>query len=359
MAEETIFLSLSGTGTTQIEGDDIAADQDDNQIVYVSDGGTTSGTVEFAFWGKDTPTEPGAGPGGDDVFIFDLSAFDDNFDIVVKSMDAGDSFQFTNWDSWTPPAPGETAHTFVYTGSDGLSHTVTIDAQSTNGAAGVDVVQVMCFAGGTGIGTPLGEVPVEMLQAGDLVTCGDGRSRAIRWIGSRRLGQAELLAHPELRPVRLKAGAMGGGLPRRDLDLSPQHRVKLSDDRAELLFGSVNVLVAADHLRNEHNIRRVNDCATVTYYHILLDGHHTVLAEGQACETMLLAGAGAHALTGAQRNEIAALCPDRPKARGDGATCYPALRRFEAECLLDGWQPKPVRPAPLAALTSSASGRAD
>ncbi|WP_424830712.1 Hint domain-containing protein [Ruegeria sp.] len=80
----------------------------------------------------------------------------------------------------------------------------------------VDTV-VPCFTSGTQIATPGGLRAIETLSVGDEVLTLDHGTQRIRWIGARALGVAELIQNPKLRPIRIKAGALGCGLPRRDL----------------------------------------------------------------------------------------------------------------------------------------------
>ncbi len=344
MAIETLTIPLGSEADdgvyegSKIRGDDILdeldnddSDIDDRQIVTVTDGGDLSGTYSFEKWGKGTPTVDGDGRGGSDEFHFDLSGFDDDFSIAVKSMDQDDCFIFTGFDSYSET---DGVYTFFYTGTDGQPHQVTIDPVSTNGSFGTAKV-VVCFAQGSLIGTPHGEVPIEDLVEGDFVSCGDGQARAIRWIGQRSLTQAELKSHPMLRPIVLSAGALGDGRPTEELRLSPQHRVILQDWRAELYFGSHEVLVSAKSLVNDATIRTDVTCDGVRYYHILLDGHHTVFANGLECETLMPFEMAQAALSGAAREEIALLFPDIvTDIAAFGPTYQTTLKPYEVATLL-------------------------
>ncbi len=86
-------------------------------------------------------------------------------------------------------------------------------------------------------------------------------------------------------PIRIKANALGKGLPKRDLLVSPQHRILVSDWRAELMFGVSEVLVAAKHLVNDRDIRVATDLDEFEYYHILFESHQTVFSEGLPSES--------------------------------------------------------------------------
>lgn len=136
------------------------------------------------------------------------------------------------------------------------------------------VLQV-CFMPGTLIATPAGSRAVEALAIGDLVTTSEGRHQPVRWVG--RQSVAPLFADELTLPVRVRAGALGDNLPQRDLLVSPDH--------ALLVEG---VLAHAGALVNGVSILRERQVpAMFTYYHIELDDHSLVLAEGAPAETFI------------------------------------------------------------------------
>lgn len=136
----------------------------------------------------------------------------------------------------------------------------------------------VCFLSGTAIATPEGEAAVETLAIGDEILTGDGRVVPVKWIGrqtvSTRFGPAE-----RLMPVRILAGALGDGLPRRDLTLTADH--------ALLIDG---VLVNAGALVNGSTVVQVPLAEfgkTYTVYHVETDAHDIILAEGAPTETYI------------------------------------------------------------------------
>ena len=138
--------------------------------------------------------------------------------------------------------------------------------------------QPPCFARGTLIATPSGERPVESLEEGDLVRLARGGGAAVRWVGRRRL-KLDGAARPELqRPIRIVAGALGGGLPTRDLVVSPDHALFLD-----------GVLVPAGLLVDGARIRQ-EDVETIEYFHVELASHDVILAEGAPAESYLDTG---------------------------------------------------------------------
>ncbi|WP_370048846.1 Hint domain-containing protein [Salipiger sp.] len=192
-----------------------------------------------------------------------------------------------------------------YGSQDGIGN----DAQLTD-SNGV----VMCFARGTRIATPRGEVAVEDLREGDLVCTLDSGDQPLRFIGRRVLGADDLAHAPQLNPMRIRAGALGQGLPLRDLVVSPQHRLLLRSRIAERMCGTSEVLVAARQLRHLKGIAQVA-VEQVAYYHLLFDRHEIVLAEGAPAESLYLGDRSLSGLPEALRAELHALCPDLARLR--------------------------------------------
>ena len=139
-----------------------------------------------------------------------------------------------------------------------------------------------CFAAGTRILTPNGEVAVEDLEAGDAVlTAREGFETiaTIIWTGQRTIDLARHAMPEKARPVRILAGAFAPGLPERDLLLSPDHALFIDGHLIEAKTLVNGVTVIAD-----------NTIRHVTYHHIELARHDVVLAEGLPAETYLASG---------------------------------------------------------------------
>ena len=156
-----------------------------------------------------------------------------------------------------------------------------------------------CFVSGSRIATPSGPRAIEGLKAGDLVETMDHGAQPIRWIG-----QSTVLGLGSLASVRIKRGALGGGLPLRDLSVSQQHRMLMRSPIAARMTGQADVLVAAKALEPLNGIDIVQDAAPVTYVHMLFDQHEIIMAEGAATES-LLPRAQALALLGADNTKAA------------------------------------------------------
>ena len=193
---------------------------------------------------------------------------------------------------------------------------------------------VICFTPGTLLRTPDGEVPVEDLCEGDRIDTRDSGAQEIVWIGRRRMSGARLYAMPELRPVRIRAGALGQGDPQPDLVVSPRHRVLVTGDVARALFNTDEVLVAADDLINDATIARDHGLHSVEYVHLLLPRHHVVWANGVETESFHPASTNLETVEPVQRARLSAIIPgieDNPRCYGDAARRE--LTRSEAAIL--------------------------
>ena len=143
-----------------------------------------------------------------------------------------------------------------------------------------------CFVAGTLIDTPSGPVAIENLQKGQLVTTLEG-ARRILWIGGTKI-RLDGVDVDHFRPVRFSSGSLGPGTPNSDVLLSQQHRVHYASAHNELLFGVSGLFIPAKFLVNDRDIAIDTNLDEVAYFHILLDGHHVVCANGMHAETLLL-----------------------------------------------------------------------
>ncbi|MDB5665293.1 Hint domain-containing protein [Cypionkella sp.] len=180
---------------------------------------------------------------------------------------------------------------------------------TTTITAGGAVPFVPCFTAGTMILTRSGEVAVEDLRVGDLVLTVDNGFRPIRWIGRRRLSPRQLELSPQLRPIRIEAGALGNDLPVRPLTVSPQHRCLIRSEIARRISGEREVLVAAKHLLSVDGVSIVDDGTPVTYVHLLLDAHELLISEGTPTESFFVGPMAMSGVSASDRLEIMSLFP--------------------------------------------------
>jgi hypothetical protein len=133
---------------------------------------------------------------------------------------------------------------------------------------------VICYLRGTMILTPAGEVPVETLRIGDAVVTRFGGYRPLKWIGRQSFGRRFVAGNRAQMPVRIAAGALGEGLPTRDLCISPGH---------SMLLGGT--LVLARQLVNGVTITQDAPQEDVHYYQLEFETHDCVRAEGAWSES--------------------------------------------------------------------------
>lgn len=191
--------------------------------------------------------------------------------------------------------------------------TETITYQVGDGAGTTDTgfvtVQVTCFARGTRIDTPQGPRAIEELAVGDPVRTRDHGAQPIRWLGTTRITAARLAAMPQLRPIRIRAGALGANLPDRDLLVSPQHRILVRSKIAQSMFSTTEVLVAAKQLVLLDGIDVAHDLEEVEYFHLLFERHEIVTSNGAETESLFTGPEAIRAVGEAAQREIFALFP--------------------------------------------------
>lgn len=256
--------------------------------------------------------------GVDHVFFDSLQNTTAN---TISGADLGDRLAIKNVQILSKSYLGTTltlntdGGTFVFTNvtlAAGLVAAATIGTVNFQGSS-YGYIELACFAEGTLIDTPGGPCAVEALREGMQVRTAAGGSKPVRWIGMRRL---DLRRHPDpasAQPIRIMAGALADGVPRRDLLVSPAHAMFVD-----------GLLVPAQLLVNGATIRHETACQAVTYYHVELDTHDVLLAEGAPTESYLDTG-NRHIFENAAQPLM--LHPDLTgndgKARRSAASCAP------------------------------------
>jgi hypothetical protein len=192
-------------------------------------------------------------------------------------------------------------------------------AAAENSGNGLVTIDPVCYLRGTHILTPSGEVKVETLRPGDLVTTVSGRHRTLRWIGFGRT-----LVTPRNRnratPVVVRRHALGERVPHRDLYITRGHSLYLE-----------GVLIPVEELINHRLIAWAEDARVVEYYHLELDSHDVVLAEGAAAETYREDANSAQFQNAAMRPAAPPMPPCAPVLH-DHPTVQRIWRRLSERC---------------------------
>ncbi len=184
------------------------------------------------------------------------------------------------------------------------------------------IAQVIpCFTPGTRIATPKGEKLVENLKIGDRVVTRDNGIRHITWAGQKTMQMQDLQISATMRPVLIRAGALGQGLPERDMIVSPNHRVLVVSDMAKRHFAESEVLIAAKHLTQMKGITPI-DLPKATYIHFMCETHEIVLSDGAWTESFQPGDDTLQGIDADQREELFLLFPELATKEG--------LRRYRA-----------------------------
>jgi Ca2+-binding RTX toxin-like protein len=247
---------VGGAGDDTLKGfagNDTVVGGADNDTIVVAKGDNT------VSWSE--------GDGNDKIY---LNAVGANLDLDLEGWEGGSIENGASSGTWNVAVTlGESnrIQLVTFTRNDGKEGSVEVYDWylGTN--------SVICILPGTLITTPDGHRPIETLTPGDIVTTPEG-PRPIRWVGRSRYSMVFLRGKPMCLPVRIHAGALGEGLPARDLWVSPWHAV---------LFGET--LVRAFDLINGHNITQDYQGEVASFYNIELDSPDIIFAEGTPVET--------------------------------------------------------------------------
>ena len=182
----------------------------------------------------------------------------------------------------TPGAPATVSaelDALLFTPSPSGGNAVTTDfvLSAFDGATTADsnaiAVTTLCFCAGTRIATPDGETPVERIAAGDLVLTHSGEVRPVVWVGVGRV-LATRGRRTAATPVIVRKGALADNVPHHDLRVTKGHAFHLD-----------GVLIPAEFLVNHRSILWDDRAQEVLLYHLELDRHDVLLANGAPAES--------------------------------------------------------------------------
>jgi hypothetical protein len=132
---------------------------------------------------------------------------------------------------------------------------------------------ISCFPQGTLIRTEAGETPVESLRVGDIVVTASGRKRPLAWIGTGKTLATRGRKGPST-PLIVRKGALAKDVPYRDLCITRGHSLYLD-----------GVLIPVEFLVNHRSIQWNDRAQEVVVFHLELDAHDILLANGAPAES--------------------------------------------------------------------------
>lgn len=219
----------------------------------------------------------------DGTTSYEVAVIDIDLDGDSRSDSAGEDGYYLIFIG-TPPPPNTNLNV-----TQSITDNTSTRAHSNMGG------QVVCFLSGTLIHTAKGPRPIETLRPGDLVQTYDNGYQPLMMMAMRRVPGRGAFA-----PVRIREGTLGNS---RDLWVSPQHRMLLSDWQVELAFGEREVILPATSLVGRNGITR-QPMPEVLYCHMLFEAHQIVFAEGAPSESL---HPGPQAMAGMAKESVAEL----------------------------------------------------
>jgi hypothetical protein len=223
------------------------------------DFGTVGGTLDIENYELPTVAIDGFAPGD----VIDLTTYFPYVDPGAATVLAGNVLQFiengATYDLQLDPTQDFSADKFV------LSEDPNNDTFLTE--------EVACFLPGTRIRTPSGDVMVQDLAVGDTVVTLSGRERRLCWIGK---GSALAVRgkRSAATPLIVRRGALADNVPNRDLRITKGHSLFLD-----------GVLIPVEFLVNHRSILWDDVTQHVEIYHLELDEHDILIANGCAAES--------------------------------------------------------------------------
>ena len=251
--------------------DDLAVANSDSDNVSILFGNGSGGfSAQTTFAAGTEPTSVAIGDLDGDTFADDLAVTNlvgGNVSVLLGNGSGGFSAQTT-----FSVGNGADSVAIGDLDSDGSANDLAVSNFTSNNVS----VLIECFLTGTNILTDQGEIAVEDLKIGDTVITATGQPENIKWIGKQTIEPYQVKNPLRGNPVLIKAGALGNNLPCRDLYVSPDHAMFVD-----------GLLINAGALVNDISIVQTEPTESFTYYHVELENHCLLVAEGTAAESYL------------------------------------------------------------------------
>jgi hypothetical protein len=222
-------------------------------------------------------------PSGGSAQVFDAQLLGYNADSLLLQVLT--NFNSTNG-TWYPDvslnganAGASTGEPFLVVSDASLASTNGIpvnDVFTTNGTLapyGLTNITPICFGPGTLISTPSGEVEVERLGTGNMVLTQAGAARRVVWVGRGQVMVSRGRRSPAT-PVIVRKGALADNVPHQDLRVTKGHAFHID-----------GVLIPVEFLVNHRSIIWDDMAQEVTIYHVELETHDVLLANGAPAES--------------------------------------------------------------------------
>ncbi len=260
-------VGSGGFGIVSAGGTAISTSVDNGGIEIVSSGAATSFTTVSsggfqAVSAVNSVTSTTVDVGGS-IVILDFAFSDGGTATVDSSTDVLSVTEGLN--TYTQQLAG------TYLATD--SFTLLPGSDEFTGGTQVELTSTLCFCIDTLIATPTGQVKVQDLAEGDLVMTLRGAARPITWIGTGAV-LATRGRRNAATPVIVHKGALADNVPTHDLRVTKGHSLYVD-----------HVLIPAEFLVNHRSIEWDDRAQEVKLYHIELETHDVLIANGAPAES--------------------------------------------------------------------------
>jgi hypothetical protein len=157
--------------------------------------------------------------------------------------------------------------------ADTGSPVTAISGEHTGNGSVIIEATSLCFLAGTQIRTPSGEIAIDALSVGDKILSYSGEARCIVWIGHSRVS-AKPGQRDAATPILIFKGAIADNVPAKNLRVTKAHGLYIDE-----------VLIPAEFLVNHHSIVWDDRSQDYTIYHIELETHDVLVADGAPAES--------------------------------------------------------------------------
>ena len=114
----------------------------------------------------------------------------------------------------------------------------------------------------TRVSTSFGDVPAQALRERDVIRTPQGMLKPIQWVDRMRLDTAFLKHVPDAQAVMVRAGSLGGGLPKADIIVSPEQEIGLGRHAHDVKFVKAKTLLGRPGV-----VRKPEELLTYTLFH--------------------------------------------------------------------------------------------
>lgn len=144
----------------------------------------------------------------------------------------------------------------------------------------------VCFVAGTRIRTQTGDVNVEDIRPGDKVWTLDRDFQEVIWHQSEHVSAKAVCEDEKLRPIVIKSGALGAGMPEQSLKVSRQHRVAVHSKIVRKMVECDLAVMPAKDMLELKGVYLETEVGDVTYVHFACKHHELISANGLLAETL-------------------------------------------------------------------------